>query len=290
MATCIDLVPAHESNMRRRGRTQSTIDLYHRPLMAFAEWAGDREVDSFEPRDMETYFDHYEAVFFERNGRTPANNTRRKADQAIRNFFEWAVRFDYAVKHPMRQMDAPPIFHKANDWLRPDEDQKVLDACLTEDEYLAIYLLRYTGLRVSEATNLRWSDVEWHGGKLWVSVRESKTARGRRRVPVANELRPMLVRPGPLNQEDAYVFQTRNGKPWHRTQLYATVKRVGDRAGLNLYPHRLRKTLGSSAFNAGADLSTISRILGHSSTTITEQAYAELTTAKVADDFLQAVG
>lgn len=46
--------------MSRRGRTQSTIDLYHRPLMEFAEWAGDRDVDTFEPRHMEAYFDHYE--------------------------------------------------------------------------------------------------------------------------------------------------------------------------------------------------------------------------------------
>ena len=82
---------------------------------------------------------------------------------------------------------------------------------------------------------------------------------------------------------------TRTRKPWHRNQLYSTVRRVGERAGL-VYPHRLRKTLGSSAFNAGADLSTISRILGHSSTQITEQVYAELTTTKVADDFLRAMG
>ena len=59
---------------------------------------------------------------------------------------------------------------------------------------------------------------------------------------------------------------------------------------MKAYPHRLRKTLGSSAFNAGADLSTISRILGHTSTAITEQAYAELTTETIARDFLAAVG
>lgn len=110
-------------------------------------------------------------------------------------------------------------------------------------------------------------------------------------MPVPSELRPFLTRdPLPLNQADNYIFVTRNGSPWHRNQLYATVRRVGTRAGLHVYPPRLRKTLGSAAFNTGADLSTISRILGHSSTQITEQAYAELTTAKVADDFLQAVG
>ncbi len=182
----------------------------------------------------------------------------------------------------MRQIDPPPVFRKSNDWLRPADDVKVLDACLTRDEYLAIYLLRFTGLRASEAVNLRWSNIEWHT--------KSKTARGIRRVPVPRELAPLLARPGVLNQEDAYIFQTRTGKPWHRNQLYAVVRRVGERAGVDLYPHRLRKTLGSAAFNGGADLSTISRILGHSSTTITEQAYAELATEAIARDFLAAVG
>ena len=295
MSTAIELIPAFEGHQRRRGRTESTIELYHRPLAAFAEWAGDRDLDSLTPRDMEMYFDHYEAVFVERNGKPPAQNTRRKADQAIRNFFKWAERYDYVTKTPMRQIDPPPVFRKSNDWLRPEDDAKVLDACMTREEYLAVYLLRFTGLRASEAVNLRWSDVEWANGQLWVSVTKSKTARGIRRVPVPRELAPILVQPGlakhgMLNEPDGWVFQTRTGKPWHRNQLYSVVKRVGQRAGVDLYPHRLRKTLGSAAFNAGADLTTISRILGHSSTQITEQAYAELTTAKVADDFLKAVG
>jgi integrase len=224
--------------------------------MAFADWAGDCDLDSLQPRDMEMFFDHYEAAFFERNGKPPAANTRRKVDQAIRNFFKWAEQFDYVTKTPMRQIEPPPVHRKSNDWLRPDEDARVLEACLTRDERLAIFLLRFTGVRASEAVNLRWSDIEWQNGQLWVSIKKSKTARGIRRIPVPRELAPLLVRPGLLNQEDAYLFQTRTGKPWHRNQLYAVVRRVGQRAGVDLYPHRLRKTLGSAAFNAGADLST----------------------------------
>lgn len=292
MTTAIELIPSFEAFLKRRGRKQSTIDLYHYPLTLFAEWAGDRDVSDFGPVDMEMYFDYFEVAFAQRNdGAAPATNTRRKHFQGLQAFWKWATDYDLVEKSPMRQMEAPPVYRKANDWLRPDEDRKVLDACLTPDEYLAIFLLRFTGLRVSEAVALRWSDVEWGDGRLWVVVRESKTARGRRRVPVPSELRPFLMREGPLNLQDDYIFVTRNGKPWHRNQMYATVRRVGDRAGVpNLYPHRLRKTLGSSALNNGADLTTVSRVLGHSSTQITEQAYAELTTAKVADDFLRAVG
>lgn len=292
MATTIEPISGFEANLKRKGRKRSTIDVYHWPLSLFAKWAGSRDVNEFTPLDMERYFDHFEVAYAARHpGKEPATNTRRKHFQALSLFFEWATRFDHCTKSPMRQMDAPPVFRKANDWLRPDEDARLLESCISKDEYLAVFLLRFTGLRASEAVALRWSDIECADGRLWVVVRESKTARGRRRVPVPSELRPFLTRDLlPLNQPDNYVFVTRTGKPWHRNQLYATVRRVGKRAGLDVSPHRLRRTLGSAAFNAGADLSTISRILGHSSTQITEQGYAELTPAKVADDFLQAVG
>jgi site-specific recombinase XerD len=147
MATAIELIPSFEAFLNRRGRRQSTIDLYHYPLALFAEWAGDRDLEEITPRDMDLYFDHYEVNFRARNGKPPAANTLRKADQAIRNFFKWAERFDYVTKTPMRQIDLPPVLRKSNDWLRPEDDSKVLDACMTRSEYLAVYLLRFTGLR-----------------------------------------------------------------------------------------------------------------------------------------------
>ncbi len=137
-------------------------------------------------------------------------------------------------------------------------------------------------------------------------MRESKTPRGICRVPVAPELAPLLAqernRPVPMNADgpgryigvrpdgNDWIFRTGSGKPWHRNQLLQTVKRVGKRAGLDVSCHRLRRTLASSALNAGADLTTVSRILGHSSTQITEASYAELLPATYAKDFLRAVG
>jgi integrase len=153
MATAFELIPAFEAHRKRRARKQSTIDLYHWPITLFGEWAGDRDVNDFGPVDMEMYFDHFEVAFAERNdGAEPATNTRRKHFQGLKAFWKWAVDYDHIAKSPMRQMEAPPVFRKANDWLRPEEDQKLLAACLTKDEYLAVFLLRFTGLRVSEAS------------------------------------------------------------------------------------------------------------------------------------------
>lgn len=43
MATTIELIPAFEANIKRKGRKQSTIDQYHWPLTLFTEWAGERD-------------------------------------------------------------------------------------------------------------------------------------------------------------------------------------------------------------------------------------------------------
>ena len=41
-------------------------------------------------------------------------------------------------------------------------------------------------------------------------------------------------------------------------------------------PHTLRRTFGSHLLNHGLRLEVVSKLLGHSTTTITEQAYAQL--------------
>jgi integrase len=237
-----DLLPAFEANLKRRGRKASTVAMYGKNLEPFMRWIDDRPVTEIEPQDLEMFLDWYEVDFFERHGRSPANNTRGNVISALCVFFDWAMKYDHIERSPARRLrdEAPNREYKLHEWLRPDEDEALLAACTTRMELLAVFLLRFTGLRPSEAVALRWSDVEWRDKQLWINVRESKTARGRRRIPVATELGPLLTRTGPLNQLDAPIFMTSTGKAWHRNQLYVTIRRVGNGAGLDVYPRRLR--------------------------------------------------
>jgi integrase len=51
-------------------------------------------------------------------------------------------------------------------------------------------------------------------------------------------------------------------------------------------PHSLRRTFGSYLLNRGLRLEVVSRLLGHSSTVVTERAYAELLGATIRDELL----
>ena len=51
-------------------------------------------------------------------------------------------------------------------------------------------------------------------------------------------------------------------------------------------PHTLRRTFGSDLLNKGLRLEVVSRLLGHSSTVVTERAYAELLGSTIRDELL----
>jgi integrase len=128
--------------------------------------------------------------------------------------------------------------------------------------------------------------------QLWIVVHESKSVAGIRRIPVARELAPWLTRGngGMLNAVDTYMFQTSTGKAPHRNCIGKVVARVAKRAGVACSPHRLRRTLGYDLLNHGGSLMMVSRILGHSSTQVTEAAYAALLDSTLAREFMAASG
>ena len=78
---------------------------------------------------------------------------------------------------------------------------------------------------------------------------------------------------------DDLVFTTQHGQPlrnlnWRRDVRWNQVCAELELAGLT--PHDLRRTFGSLARLAGADLKYIQKAMGHSSITVTAEIYAHL--------------
>ncbi|HTD79568.1 MAG TPA: tyrosine-type recombinase/integrase [Chloroflexota bacterium] len=241
----------------------------------------------------------WSARFIERWGREPSSRHVRNHLTALKVFFDFLDRFGYVEVNPMRRIDRPPIVRPAPDWLTADEDAALLAAVLTPLERVLVPLLRWTGMRGSEAEGLRWRDLRADAGEIWVAT--SKTPGGRRIIPVFDHLHPTLVAwrtyqeaRGPVGDE-SFVLATCSGRPLTHTQAWATVKRVAGRAGvrrrqpsdprsLNLSsvsPHTLRRTFASDLLNRGVRLEVVSRLLGHCETRTTEASYARLLDSRI---------
>ena len=140
-------------------------------------------------------------------------------------------------------------------------------------------LLARGGLRRAELVALDVEDFAdgLDGGTLLVRGKGNRE----RRVPISNGVLEAVrdwiaVRgdaPGPL-----LLPVRKGGTVEHRrmsTQaVYDRLRSLAKRAGvLDFTPHDLRRTAGSEMLDAGADLSVVADILGHSSVDVTRRSY-----------------
>lgn len=151
-------------------------------------------------------------------------------------------------------------------------------------------LLAATGLRISEALALRWSDVRLDGGPLVVRVRRAyvkdvfgppKSEHGRRDVPIDARLAAVLARHRETSEwagEADLMFPARNGQPMkdynlRRRVLWPARTAAGvPWAGF----HTFRHTCASLAIAEGRNIVQVSRMLGHHAPSFTLDTYAHL--------------
>jgi integrase/recombinase XerD len=219
---------------------------------------------------------------------------------SIRKFFYFLRSRGKVERDPFEFAEKPEREQKENDYLRDDEDARLLRAPMAPTERFLVYFLRFTGMRVSEALHVEVRDVDLEREEI--RVRVSKTRRGRRTVEILPELemelRIWLER---LRQRDDYLGESMplfasERRPQAITPQYADrlVKYAALKAGVRVLDpppakhhvsavscHTLRRTYGSWLINLGARIETVSRALGHADTRVTEQAYAELRTQTV---------
>jgi integrase/recombinase XerD len=132
-----------------------------------------------------------------------------------------------------------------------------------------------TGLRVSELTSLKLSQVAHDGSAVRVVGKGSKE----RLVPIGDEavawitryqreVRPALARTSKRDE----LFLTARQAALTRQAFWALVKRYAVRAGIPkaaLSPHVLRHAFATHLLNHGADLRVVQLLLGHADITTT---------------------
>lgn len=152
-------------------------------------------------------------------------------------------------------------------------------------------LLAGTGLRIGEALALQWKHLELSGGEPHVHVTQSinelgeirapKTRASQRRVPLAFPLADRFARRRSAAgaEADDWVFPTRKGTPYRRSNVRQKVRPVLEEAGATWTGagfHTFRHTYASMLFDAGVNVKQVSRLLGHHAASLTLDTYVHL--------------
>ncbi|UKM64262.1 site-specific tyrosine recombinase XerD [Flavobacteriaceae bacterium GSB9] len=199
----------------------------------------------------------------------------------LRSFFDYLVFEDYRKDNPLELIESPKTGRKLPDTLSEEEiDQiiKAIDLSKPEGERNRAILetLYGCGLRVSELTNLKISDLFFEEGFIKVSGKGNK----QRFVPIVSLTQKYIniylksVRPHVKIQpgfEDT-LFLNRRGKQLTRAMIFTIIKQLAEKIGLkkNISPHTFRHSFATHLLQNNADLRSIQLMLGHESITTTE--------------------
>ena len=137
-------------------------------------------------------------------------------------------------------------------------------------------LLRWTGLRGSDAVNLQWRHVHLDRGQNGeievLTQKRSKTAI----IPLSTELRNALEEiKDKQKPEDFVLYNPETNQPFsNRKRLYERTKALGDRAKVNrVTPHCFRDTFACDMLARGASIYDVAKMLADTVDTI-EKHYA----------------
>jgi integrase len=115
-----------------------------------------------------------------------------------------------------------------------------------------ILLMARHGLRVTEAVDLRWDQVDFTKGHL--HVKRLKGGLDSVHPTQGDELRALRELRREQQPESAFVFTTERGGPMTRSNVAKLIDVAGKRAGLpHCHPHQLRHTCGHLLADAGHD-------------------------------------
>ena len=171
-------------------------------------------------------------------------------------------------------------------YLTPREVERLMNAARKSGRYghrdATVILIAFRhGLRASELTGLRWSDVELATGRL--HVRRVKNGSPSVHPLQGDELRA-LRRLQREQQPSSHVFTTERGGPMTPKGFNTAMHRIGERAGMPfpVHPHMLRHATGYALANAGHDTRALQAYLGHKNIQHTVR-YTELSSSRFKD-------
>lgn len=214
----------------------------------------------------------------------------------VRSFYRWLLLDGRIDADPTELLESPRLGEHLPEVLTTaevDQLEASIDRSKPEGQRnrAIIEVLFSCGLRVSELTHLRLSDLFLEEGYIRVLGKGSKE----RLVPISNravhelqlwfyDRNLMTIKAG----EEDYVFLNRRGAHLTRTMILIMVKRQAEAAGIQktISPHTLRHSFATALLEGGADLRVIQAMLGHEDIGTTE-IYTHIDTTTLREEILQ---
>ncbi len=261
-----------------KGLARNSVESYERDLSKLKNWAEKNNLNiiNLDKKDLREWL-------IDLSGANLSENSKRRLISSLRGFYKF-LQFDgFIKKNPAEDLIAPSKGTYLPKFLNQAEVEQLLHAPDVSTEIglrdRAILELIYAcGLRVSEAVDLRISDVNIDSGMLTCKGKGSKT----RKIPVGKSAVEwvksyLALRRKRESLKINNLFVSNQGKPINRQTVFLFIKEYAAKAGLeDVSPHTLRHSFATHLIQNSADIRSVQQLLGHADISTT-QIYTHIT-------------
>ena len=208
-----------------------------------------------------------------------SNRSQARALSALKRLYGWLIDSGQLAANPTERLKTPKQSRTLPDIITENQIDTLLAAPDTDTPHglrdkALLELMYATGLRVSEAVNLKLNEINLNRGILNTIGKGDK----QRIVPLGAEAvywierylanaRPLLLKNARC--DELLVSQKKQGIS--RQLAWMIVKQYADVAGIaHLSPHGLRHAFATHLVNHGADLRVVQMLLGHADISTTQ--------------------
>ncbi len=261
-----------------KGLAKNSLESYARDLQKLKSWTERNDFDLLKltRRDLREWLTDLA-------GENLSENSKRRIVSALRGFYKFLMFDGHIAKNPAEDLAAPSKGLYLPKFLNQADMENLLRVPDVSQETglrdrAVIELMYACGLRVSEAVDLRISDIELDAGILTCKGKGSRT----RKVPIGASavewLKSYLVlRRRKENIEIQNLFVTSSGKALNRQTIFKFIKEYAEKIGLeDVSPHTLRHSFATHLVQNRADIRSVQQMLGHADISTT-QIYTHLT-------------
>ena len=241
-------------DMLIRNLAQATIDAYTLHAKRFANFIK-------KPLDRATCEDVRSFQLYLIRERKLAYSTFNQAVCALRFLYTHTVQVPWPVTmvpYGKRHKTLPTVLSR--------HDVNRLIECTSNLKHRTFLTTLYaSGMRFSEAAHLTLADIDSHRMMLRIACGKG---RKERHVPLSPRLLEMLREYWREYKPTHYLFPGKTPTtPYADTTIAKAMKVAAKKAGIKkrVYPHVLRHSYATGLLEAGVDLLTISKLLGHAS-------------------------
>lgn len=214
--------------------------------------------------------------------------------QIVKKSFKEAVIHQYLLQTPCVTIRLPkkkkPVIHSLTKTEQKTMENTVKRLPLYRG--LSVLLALHTGMRIGEIAALKWTDIDWTNrlihvqktyqrlpigpGKTQTQLQfdQSKTESSNRLIPIGNTLYKYLKK-WQKKSKSPYVCSKKitPTEPRLLTYYFHKIRRL---CGLfSIHFHQLRHTFATRCIESNADIVSVSRLLGHTSTQTTLDVYTD---------------